>query len=83
MWLGEVLTLAVGTLIVLVLIHLAVFWTTRTMAEKPPTVIYVPQPAAAQPTFTQPPENIQSANVPTVEPQGTLPPPIRTRDDRD
>ena len=61
MWLGDVVTLAVGTLIVLVLIHLAVFWVT----QKQQPVVYVQAP----PAFVQPQETPQIVNVPAMEPQ--------------
>jgi len=64
MWLGEVVTLAVGTLIVLVLIHLAVFWVTQ---KQQPTVVYVQAPPQV-PAFVQPQET-QVVNVPAMEPQ--------------
>lgn len=89
MWLSEVLTLAVGTLIVLVLIHLSVYWVTRTLNAPPPqpTVVYMqappaPPPPQQQTTFTMP-TDIQHTDVPTVEPKNALPAPIRTREDRD
>ena len=84
MWLAEVVTLAVGTLVTLVIIHFTVIFVSRQMNPPPPQVIYMqPPPAPAAPTFTQPPEIQQTANVPTMEPKNALPPPIRTRDDRD
>ena len=66
MWLGDVVTLAVGTLIVLVLIHLAVFWVTSIKTAQP-TVVYM-QPPLAQ-AFVQPPESQQTAHVPTLDPK--------------
>ena len=91
MWLAEVVTLAVGTLVSLVIIHFTVLFVSRQMNPAPPQVIYMqppPAPVVQAPlpptaTFTQPPEIQQSANVPTMEPKNALPPPIRTRDDRD
>jgi hypothetical protein len=61
MWLGDVVTLAVGTLIVLVLIHLAVFWVTQKPA---PQIVYMQAPP---PAFVQ--QDVQHVNVPAVEPQ--------------
>lgn len=63
MWLGDVVTLAVGTLIVLVLIHLAVFWVTQKPA---PQIVYMQAPQAP-PAFVQ--QEVQHVNVPAVEPQ--------------
>jgi hypothetical protein len=72
MYLTDVVTLAVGTLIVLVVTHLAVFFVTKTVNNKP-TVVYMqapPQQAPApqpQVTFAQPPETHQTTYVPTVD----------------
>ena len=66
MWLGEVVTLAVGTLIVLVLIHLAVFWVSQ---KQQPTVVYMQAPP---PAFVQAPET-QVVNVPSMESQVQVP----------
>ena len=76
MFLTDVLTLSVGTLITLVLVHLAVFWVSRPAQQ--PQVVYMQAPAAPPPqqpqvTFAQQPEMIQSANVPTLEPQVQMP----------
>ncbi len=94
MWLGEVVTLAVGTLIVLVLIHLTIFWVTRTLsAPAQPTIIYAPVAAPAPPpapvlppvpevqlpVYGQGPQNTQTANVPALEPKNALPPAISGR----
>jgi hypothetical protein len=68
MWLGDVVTLAVGTLIVLVLIHLAVFWVTSIKSSPQPTVVYM-QPPPQAPAFVQPPETQQTAHVPTLDPK--------------
>jgi hypothetical protein len=75
MFLVDVITLAVGTLIVLVLIHLTVFWVSKNMTQQQPQVVYVQAPQ--QPTFVQPPvETQQVANVPTMDPQFQMPPTI-------
>ena len=75
MFLTDVLTLAVGTLITLVLVHLAVFWVSRPAAQ--PQIVYMqapaPPPQQPQVTFAQQPEMIQSTNVPTMEPQVQMP----------
>lgn len=78
MFLTDVLTLAVGTLITLVLIHLAVFWVFKSQPAAP-QVVYVQAPPQQAPpqqhvTFAQPPETYQSTNVPTLEPQIQMPP---------
>lgn len=74
MFLTDVLTLSVGTLITLVLVHLAVFWVTKPAPQ--PQVVYVqapPAPQQQQVTFAQQPELTQSTNVPTLEPQVQMP----------
>ena len=64
------MTLAVGTLIVLVLIHLAVFWVTQ---KQQPTVVYMQAPPAVPSSaFVQPPET-QVVNVPSLESQVQVP----------
>ena len=66
MFLGDVVTLAAGTLIVLVLIHIAVFW----VSQKPaPQVVYMQAPPVQSPppAFVQ--QDVQHVNVPAVEPQ--------------
>lgn len=60
--LQEILTVALSTLIVVVLSHIAVFWVVRTMY--PPSVPVVPQP---QPVFTPPPVLEQHVTLPTYE----------------
>jgi hypothetical protein len=77
MFLTDVLTLAVGTLITLVLVHLAVFWVTRPATHPQPHVVYMqppPAPPQQQVTFAHPPETQQSVHVPAMEPQVQMPP---------
>jgi len=75
MFLTDVVTLAVGTLITLVLVHLAVFWVTRPSQQ--PQIVYVQQPPMQQQappqTFAHPPETQQITHVPTLEPQVQMP----------
>lgn len=80
MFLTDVLTLSAGTLITLILIHLAIFWVFKSQPTAP-QVVYVqapPQQPAPPPqqhvTFAQHPEFTQSTNVPTMEPQVQMPP---------
>lgn len=80
MYLTDVVTLAVGTLIVLVLTHLAVFFAMKTVTNKP-TVVYMQAPAvqqapAPQVTFAQPPEIHQTTNVPTMDGPLQMPTPV-------
>ena len=65
--LQEILSVALGTLIVVVLAHVAVFWVVRTLY--PPTQVQV----QSQPVFTPPPiqlqpEAEQHVSVPTFTP---------------
>lgn len=63
MELKDILVVAIASLIILVIVHVSVFWVVRTL--------YPPQPAP-QPTFTQPvviqqPEPQQHVTIPTYE----------------
>ncbi len=76
MELQEVLTLAIGTLIVVVLSHFAVYWAVKTMYPPPPKVIQVPVPmpvaappaAPQQQTYTPPAVTEQHVELPTYAP---------------
>ena len=66
MELQEILSVALGTLIVIVIAHFAVFWVVRTLY---PPVVYMPQQQAV---FTPPPvlpqqEPTQNVTIPTYE----------------
>jgi hypothetical protein len=65
MELQEILSVAIGTLVVLVIAHFAVFWVVRTLY--PPPVVYMQQP---QQVFTPAPIIPQQQNVtiPTYTP---------------
>jgi hypothetical protein len=39
MWLAEVVTLAMGTLVTLIIIHFTVFYVSKAMTPQPPQVI--------------------------------------------
>jgi hypothetical protein len=66
----EILSIAVATLVVLVLAHFAVYYVVRTLypPAQPPTPAPAPAPAPA-PVFTQPPivEQQQHVVIPTYE----------------
>jgi len=47
--LQDVLTMAIGTLVVVVLSHFAVYWVVKTLYPPPPRVIQVPVPVAVAP----------------------------------
>ncbi len=71
MELQEILSVAIGTLVVIVIAHFAVFWVVRTLY--PPPVVYMPQPQQPQQVFTPPPvipqaEPQQNVTLPTYAP---------------
>ncbi len=73
MELQEVLTMAIGTLVVVVLSHFAVYWVVKTLYPPPPKVIQVPvpMPVAAPPpqqAYTPPPVTEQHVELPTYAP---------------
>ena len=73
MELAEILSVALSTLVVLVLCHIAVYWVVKTLYPPPPQIIYAPMPVAAAPlpqapVFTPPPQQEQQNVVlPTYE----------------
>jgi len=63
----DVLTLSIGTLVTVVLAHLAVYWVVKTLYPPPPKVIHVPVPAP--PAYTPPVvEEQQNVELPTYAP---------------
>lgn len=76
MELQEVLTLAIGTLVVVVLSHFAVYWAVKTLYPPPPKVIQVPVPMTMaapvapvpQQAYTPPPVTEQHVQLPTYAP---------------
>ena len=69
MELQEVLTLAIGTLVVVVLAHFAVYWVVKTLYPPPPKVIQVPVPMPApQQAYTPPAVTEQHVELPTYAP---------------
>lgn len=74
MELQEVLTMAIGTLVVVVLSHFAVYWVVKTLYPPPPKVIQVPvpmpvaAPPPAQQAYTPPPVVEQHVELPTYAP---------------
>lgn len=89
---GDIIYLAFATLLVVVLLHLGVFWVSRVIQPPKPKIVYVPQPVVSAPappqqTYKEPAHSVQ---VPTYDPPptaassggvplGQLPPPIETR----
>ena len=73
MELQEIISVALGTLIVIVIAHFTVFWVVRTMYPPPTSVVYMPAPAVAPAisstpidTFTAPPSSEQqNVTLPT------------------
>lgn len=73
MELQEIISVALGTLIVIVIAHFTVFWVVRTMYPPPTSVVYMPAPTAAPAisstpidTFTAPPSSEQqNVTLPT------------------
>ena len=63
--LQEILSVALGTLIVVVIAHIAVFWVVRTLY--PPTQVQ-PQPVFTPPPIQLQPEPEQHVSVPTFTP---------------
>ena len=74
----DVLTTAMSSLIMLIVIHLAVFGVIRTMYPPAPPVQQVrfAEPVVAPPPpFTEPPQMKQEVNVPTYPPPVPVAPP--------
>jgi hypothetical protein len=59
MELQEVLTMAIATLLVVVLSHFAVYWTVKTLYPPPPKIIQVPVPMPVAP-----PPPVEQAYIP-------------------
>ena len=72
MELQELLTMIAGTLVAVVLGHLAVYWVVKTLYPPPPRVIQVPvpmpAPSVAPPAYTPPPVVEQHVELPTYAP---------------
>lgn len=72
MELQEILSISIGTLVVIVIAHFAVFWVVRTLY--PPQVVMVQAPAQPQQVFTPAPVTVQQADpiqnvtIPTYAP---------------
>ena len=70
--LQEILSVAIGTLIVVVISHFAVFWVVRTLYPPQNNTVYMPAPVAAAapvsaPVFTPPAVTEQHVTLPTYE----------------
>ena len=63
MELKDILVVAIASLLVLVLVHLSVFWVVRTLYPPQPQ----PQPTFIQPTQIHQPEPQQDVTIPTYE----------------
>jgi hypothetical protein len=75
----ELFSIALATLIIVVLSHIAVYWVVRTLYPPIPIPVPVPSPSPApipQPIFTSPPqEEQQDVILPTYETAISSPPP--------
>lgn len=79
MELTDVLTVALSTLIVVVMSHLAVYWVVKTLYPLPPVreVVYTPPPVIQQqPVVAEP---IQHVDLPTYEAPSAVAPPSEER----
>ena len=70
MELKDILTVAVASVIVLVVAHLAVFYVVKTLYPPAPTAppVYVPIAAPPPPVYTPPAEQAQHVSIPTYAP---------------
>ena len=91
----ELVYIALGTIGVLIVLHLSTFWVARIMQPPAPKVVYVREPAQPAPLAPPPPppappilsESAQNIQLPTydtppskdVPKLGSLPPPLETR----
>lgn len=87
----ELVYVSLGTIGILLFLHLATFWIARAMQPQKPKIVYVqspPQPAPQPqppPVLSQPPPPIQLPTydappaAPTSAALGQLPPPLETR----
>jgi protein TonB len=86
----ELLYIALGTIGILIVLHLGTFWVARVMQPPKPKIVYVqappaPPPPPPPPVLSQPPTTIQlptydTAPTPPKDNQvAQLPPPIETR----
>lgn len=78
----QIVSVAIGTLITVVLAHLAVYWVVKSLYPPPPQVVMVPTPivpAAPVPVFTPPAVTEQHVDLPTYEARGPVAPPSQER----
>lgn len=69
MELTSILSIAISSLIMVVLTHFAVFWVVRSLYPPAPQVVYYPQNVIVppQPVLTQPEQTQQQVDVPTYQ----------------
>ncbi len=80
MELQEILSVSIGTLVVVVIAHFAVFWVVRTLY--PPTItsaVVAPVPVVTAPAFIEPPVLEQHVDLPTYEKSGAVEAPREER----
>ena len=75
MELQEILSVSIGTLVVIVIAHFAVFWVVRTLY--PPQVVMVPQQQVFTPASVLPQQDpqVQNVTIPTYAPPVPVAPP--------
>jgi hypothetical protein len=72
MELSDILTVAVASILVLVIAHLAVFYVVKTLYPPAPMAPPAYVPLAPAPAYTPPAEQVQHVSIPTV----ASPPPL-------
>jgi len=70
----EIVYIAVGTVVVLVVLHLTTFWVARVIQPPKPKIVYIQSPPVAQPVV-QPVVQPVSAPLPIVVPPPVIAPP--------
>lgn len=78
----ELVYVALGTVGVLIVLHLSTFWVARMLQPPKPRIVYMPAPAQAQaapppppppPVLREPPSQIQVPTYETAPPRSTQP----------
>ena len=81
----QILSVAIGTLVTVVVAHLAVYWVVKTLYPPPPQVVMVPAPAPVMvapppmPAFTPPAVTEQHVELPTYETRSAVAAPSQER----
>jgi hypothetical protein len=85
MEISDIVYLAFATLVIIVVLHIGVFWVSRMIQPPKPKIVYVDRPVTPEATPIQsippppppppaaiPPQSVQTVNIPQYE----MPPPI-------